>query len=99
VTIHLEEFHADERRFVNVTEAESQLVRDIRAVTERHQEVIACRDLTLLREGEQYNATLTCQIDRSRSLDEVHGIVSEIEGVLFHHFKQLRRITIHAEPK
>jgi cation diffusion facilitator family transporter len=99
VTIHMEEYHAAERKLVNVTEAEAQLARDIRTVTERHNDVVACRDLTLLREGEQYSATLTCQIDRSRSLDEVHLIVSEIEGVLFHHFKQLRRVTIHAEPK
>jgi len=99
VTIHMEEYHAAERVLVNVTEAEAQLSRDIRAVTERHNDIVSCRDLTLLREGEQYTATLTCQIDRSRSLDEVHQIVSEIEGVLFHHFKQLRRITIHAEPK
>jgi divalent metal cation (Fe/Co/Zn/Cd) transporter len=53
----------------------------------------------LLKEGHQYNATLTCQIEKAKTLDEVHQIISDVEAVLFRHFKQLRRITIHAEPK
>ena len=99
VTIHMEEFHPLERMFSNVTETEIQLARDIHRVAKRHNGVIACKDLTLLEEGNQYNATLTCQIDRSKTLDEVHQIISEIEGALFQHFKRLRRITIHAEPR
>ena len=98
VTIHMEEYHPVERQLENVTEAERLLANEIRAVTERHKEVFACKDLTLLREGAQYTATLTCQIDRSKTLDEVHQIVSEIEAMLFQNFKQLRRIMIHAEP-
>ena len=42
---------------------------------------------------------LTCQIDKTKTLEEVHQIISEIEATLFQQFKQLRRITIHAEPK
>jgi hypothetical protein len=98
VTIHMEEYHPAERQLENVTEAERLLANEIRAVTERHKEVFSCKDLTLLREGAQYTATLTCQIDRSKTLDEVHQIVSEIEAMLFQNFKQLRRIMIHAEP-
>jgi cation diffusion facilitator family transporter len=98
VTIHMEEYQAAERTLENVTDGEQLLAGEIRAAAERHSDVLACKDLTLLREGTQYNATLTCRLDRSKTLDEVHLVVSEIEGVLYQHFKQLRRITIHAEP-
>ncbi len=99
VTIHMEEYHPSERELSNVTETEMQLSAEIQQVTEKHRGVFACKDLTLLREGAQYNLTLTCLIDRTKTLDEVHQIISEIEAMLFQHFKQLRRITIHAEPK
>jgi cation diffusion facilitator family transporter len=99
VTIHMEEYHPSEHQLSDVTEAERQLSVNIHKVTEKHKDVFACKDLSLLREGHQYNATLTCEIDKAKSLDEVHQIISEIEVVLFQHFKQLRRIVIHAEPK
>ncbi len=99
VTIHMEEYHPSERTLMNVTDAELQLSKEIQAITEQHKDVSACKDLSLLRQGYQYNATLTCQIDKTKTLDEVHQIISEIETKLFQHFKQLRRIIIHAEPK
>ena len=99
VTIHMEEYHPSERILMNVTDAEMNLSKEIQEVTERHNDVLACKDLTLLKEGHQYNATLTCQIEKTKTLDEVHQIISDVEAVLFRHFKQLRRIMIHAEPK
>ncbi len=99
VTIHMEEYHPAERTLKNVTDTELRLSSEIQRVTENHKDVFACKDLTLLQEGGHYNATLTCTIDRRKTLDEVHRIISEIETVLFQHFKQLRRITIHAEPQ
>jgi divalent metal cation (Fe/Co/Zn/Cd) transporter len=99
VTIHMEEYHPLERTLTNVTDAEIKLSKEIHAATERHKDILACKDLTLLQEGHQYNATLTCQINKTKTLEEVHQIISEVEAALFQHFKQLRRITIHAEPK
>jgi cation diffusion facilitator family transporter len=99
VTIHMEEYHPSERILTNVTEAEIHLSKEIQAVAEQQKDVLACKDLTLLKEGHQYNATLTCQIEKTKTLDQVHQIISDVEAVLFRNFKQLRRIMIHAEPK
>ncbi len=99
VTIHMEEYEAVEHPLHDATEAQTALSTKIRAVTERHKDVFVCKDLTLLREGKKYNAALTCQIGKGKSLEEVHQIISEVEAALYREFKQLRRITIHAEPK
>jgi divalent metal cation (Fe/Co/Zn/Cd) transporter len=99
VTIHMEEYHPSERELPDATETEINLAQEIQRVTERHPDVFACKDLTLLREGAQYNVTLTCQIARSRTLDEVHQVISAIEAALYRDLEQLRRITIHAEPR
>ena len=99
VTIHMEEYHPSERILTNVTDAEIHLSKEIQEAAEQHADVFACKDLTLLKEGHQYNATLTCQIAKTKTLDEVHQIISDVEAVLYRTFKQLRRIMIHAEPK
>jgi len=99
VTIHMEEYHPSERLLTNVTDAEMALSEKIREVTEQQKDVLACKDLTVLKEGHQYSATLTCQIEKSKTLDEAHQIISDVEAALFRQFKQLRRIMIHAEPK
>jgi cation diffusion facilitator family transporter len=99
VTIHLEEFEANEHALHNATKIEHTLSSEIRAFTESHKNIIQCQDITLLQDDNKYNATLTCQIDKTKTLDEVHQIISEVEGLLYQQFKQLRRITIHAEPK
>jgi cation diffusion facilitator family transporter len=99
VTIHMEEYEANEHPLHDVTKVENALSSEIRSITEQQKDVLSCTELMLLQEGNKYNATLTCQIDKTKTLDEVHQIISEIEAVLFQHFKQLRRVTIHAEPK
>ena len=99
VTIHMEEYEANEHPLHDVTKIENALSSEIRSITEQQKDVLSCTELMLLQEGNKYNATLTCQVDKTKTLDEVHQIISEIETVLFQHFKQLRRITIHAEPK
>ena len=99
VTIHMEEIETAEHPLTNVTETEMILSSDIRAVVEQHPDVFQCTDLTLLQEGIKYNVTFTCQIEKTKTLDEVHQIISDVEANLFQRFKQLRRVTIHAEPK
>jgi divalent metal cation (Fe/Co/Zn/Cd) transporter len=99
VTIHMEEYEANEHPLHDVTKIEKALSSEIRSITVQQKDVLSCTELMLLQEGNKYNATLTCQVDKTKTLDEVHQIISEIEAVLFQHFKQLRRITIHAEPK
>jgi divalent metal cation (Fe/Co/Zn/Cd) transporter len=52
----------------------------------------------LLRVGERFNLAANCTIERDRTLEEVHRIVSRLETKLYDQFPQLRRVVIHAEP-
>jgi divalent metal cation (Fe/Co/Zn/Cd) transporter len=52
----------------------------------------------LLRVGERFNLAVNCTIERDRTLEEVHRIVSRLETRLYDQFPQLRRVVIHAEP-
>ncbi|MGB2867467.1 MAG: cation diffusion facilitator family transporter [Bacteroidota bacterium] len=98
VTIHMEEYQPTETELDDVTKAEQRLAEQIRAVVEKTREVLSCSDLTLLREGNKYRLTLTCRMKKTRTLEEVHQIISKLETELYQQFKQVRRITIHAEP-
>ncbi|HVN47838.1 MAG TPA: cation diffusion facilitator family transporter [Bacteroidota bacterium] len=99
VTIHMEEIEIAEHSLMNVTETELQLSSGIRTAVEQHPDVAQCIDLTLLQEGMKYHVACTCRIEKTKTLDEVHQIISEVEANLFRRFKQIRRVTIHAEPK
>lgn len=99
VTIHMEEYQPTERELDDVTRAEQRLAEQIRAVVEKTREVLSCSDLTLLREGNKYRLTLTCKMKKTKTLEEVHQIISRLETELYQQFKQVRRITIHAEPE
>lgn len=98
VTIHMEEYQPTEVELGVATEAEAALREKIRGKVVQDKRILNCSDVTLLKAGDKYNASVTCQIEKKRPLDEVHKIISETEMELYKKFKELRRVTIHAEP-
>lgn len=98
VTIHMEEYQPNEIELTDVTEAEKELVEEIRATVQQHRNVLRCSEIRLMKAGRKFNLTLTCEINKTKTLDEVHHIISEIESTLYKKFNQLHRVTIHAEP-
>ncbi|MEO8167000.1 MAG: cation diffusion facilitator family transporter [bacterium] len=98
VTIHMEEYEAGERHFTDVTEDERLLLEQIRSSLLNDGRIRDTSGIALLKVAGSYNLTLTCHIDKTKTLDEVHSIIAKIESDLYRHFQQLRRITIHAEP-
>ena len=98
VTIHLEEFSPAASSADRVVGENNAIAGDLRATVLQDRRILACRDMTLLLQGNRYHATLTCELTRQATLEEVHHIISETETRLYQTFPRLRRITIHAEP-
>ncbi len=98
VTIHMEEFHVSEQVLANVTDSELRFSKEILALAASREGVSGCRDLVILREGEMFNLTLTCEIDGQRTLGDVHRVISDVEGEIHRRFRMVRRVMIHAEP-
>ncbi len=98
VTIHMEEYRSQERELNDVTETEHKLGRQIQNIVSADKRVVKLTSFTLLKEGHKYNVTLSCEIGKTKTLEEVHQIISELETALYQRLKQLRRVTIHAEP-
>jgi len=99
VTVHLEEYQKEEEELREVTDKERALQEGIRTRVLRDARVLGCTDITLLRHGNGYNVSVTCQVDRALPLAGVHEIVAGIESALYREFEQLRRVTIRAEPR
>ena len=99
VTIHMEEYLPSERELSDVTASEHRLRSQIQKIVGKDSRVLRLTDCVLLQEGLKYNVTLTCRMEKMRTLEEVHQIISELETELYRQFKQFRRITIHAEPQ
>ena len=99
ITIHMEEYVPEERELSDVTNSERVLKRQIQEIVLKDKRLFPPADCVLLKQGTKYNVTITCRLEKSRTLEEVHRIISELETTLYQRFKQLRRITIHAEPR
>ncbi len=99
VTIHMEVYHPAERELTNVTELESNFASEILEMASSHPSVLECKELTLLGEGPHFHATLTCILPNTKTLEEVHQILTEVETSLHRRFAQLHRVVIHAEPR
>ncbi len=98
VTIHLEEFLPDEGELTHATADEKGLCLAIESLVLRDARIRECTDITVLKHAPHLHVTLTCRLDRSKTLAEVHQIITQVESHLYQNFPQVRRFTIHAEP-
>lgn len=98
VTIHLEEFLPDEGELMHATEEEKDLCLAIETLVLRDARVRECTDITVLKHAPHLHVTLTCRLDSSKTLAEVHQIITQVESHLYQNFPQVRRFTLHAEP-
>lgn len=98
VTIHMEEFHPGETVSAPEKGTEGRLLDQIGGLIAAEKRILRFSDLSLLRVGDKYNLTVACGFEKTRTLEEIHQIISALEGRLYQRFPVLRRITIHAEP-
>jgi len=98
ITVHLEESVADEGDLVHATAEEKDLCLAIEALVLKDARIRECTEITILKHAPHLHVTLTCRLDSSRALADVHQIITEVESQLYQNFRQVRRFTIHAEP-
>ena len=98
VTIHLEEYLAEEGQPSHATDEERELCKALETLVLSDQRVLGCTDISILRYASDYRVTLTCKLNKSKTLAEVHQVIAEVETRLYQNFPQVRRFTVHAEP-
>lgn len=98
VTIHMEEELTETREAREETKRETLLRKKIGEAISADRRILGFRDVQLLKIGDKYNLSVTCNFETSKTLGEIHQIVTEMESRLYDRFKELRRVTVHAEP-
>ena len=98
VTIHMEEYHPEMSTVGEETGREADLRERVAECIAKEKRIVRFADLDLLKIGDRYNLSVTCLFDRHLTLGEIHEIVSNVEKLLYDGIKELRRVTIHAEP-
>ena len=96
VTIHMEEFETAHNEITG--ESAVYLEDEVRKLVAADGRAIKCSDVSILKIRDKYNLSLVCQFDKTKTLDDVHQIICELETQLYNRFKEFRRITVHAEP-
>jgi cation diffusion facilitator family transporter len=97
LTIHMEEDQPGPESGSDPTDDEP-LKGSIAKVVETNPDVVECTSVQLVGVGERFNVAVQCTIERNRTLEEVHRIVSRLETALYDEFPRIRRVVIHAEP-
>lgn len=98
VTIHMEEYDPAEVETGKDDVREARLRKDIGQCLDAERKILRYSDLGLLKVGTRYNLTVNCQFEKTKTLDEIHQVINDLERRLHEKFKNVRRITIHAEP-
>jgi divalent metal cation (Fe/Co/Zn/Cd) transporter len=98
VTIHMEEYHPEMNQVGAETGREAGLRERVSQCIAGEKRVLRFGDMDLLKIGDRYNLSVTCRFDRGRTLGEIHEIVCDVEKRLYESIKEIRRVTIHAEP-
>jgi len=98
VTIHMEEYDPGEVETGEGDIQEARLRREIALSLSAERRILRYSDLTLLKVGTRYNLAVNCHFEKTKTLDDIHQVISDVERKLHDKFKNLRRITIHAEP-
>lgn len=98
VTIHLEEFLPVEGELTHATAEESDLCEAIERLVLSDRRIRGCSDIAVLKHASYLHVTLTCMLDSTKTLAEVHQIVTQVEAQLYQNFPRVRRFMIHGEP-
>jgi cation diffusion facilitator family transporter len=98
VTIHLEEFLPVEGELTHGTAEEYDLCKAIEALVLSDRRIRGCSDIAVLKHASYLHVTLTCKLDSTKTLAEVHQIITQIEAQLYQNFPRVRRFMIHGEP-
>ncbi|HTR99223.1 MAG TPA: cation diffusion facilitator family transporter [Bacteroidota bacterium] len=98
VTIHMEEFHGETNQVAAATGGEAGLLGGIARCIAEEPRVLRHTGLHVLKIGDRYNLSVTCVFDRARTLGEIHGVICDLEKMLYSRYRELRRVTVHAEP-
>jgi divalent metal cation (Fe/Co/Zn/Cd) transporter len=98
VTIHLEEFLPVEGELTHATAEENDLCQAIETLVLSDRRIRGCSDIAVLKHASYLHVTLTCKLDSTKTLAEVHQIITQVEAQLYQNFPQVRRFMIHGEP-
>ncbi|HTO92912.1 MAG TPA: cation transporter dimerization domain-containing protein, partial [Bacteroidota bacterium] len=98
VTIHMEEFHPETDQVAAASGGEAGLIEGIARCIAEEERVLRHTGVNLLKIGDRYNLSVTCVFERTRTLGEIHAVICDLEKRLYDRYRELRRVTVHAEP-
>jgi len=98
VHVHLEEQASDAIETLRVTDAEDQLVSQIRETVASAARVKGCGPIECYKSIRGLKVSVQCSLDKELSLKETHSVVSKIELSISRLDQRIVKVFIHAEP-
>jgi cation diffusion facilitator family transporter len=98
VYVHLESRGTGIGDGLDVTPRESELVEEVKRLTDEIAGPSRCHNVRVLRHGEKMSVSLHCHFEKDLSIIQIHDLTSRIEEGLKKNIPELDRCVVHAEP-
>ncbi len=99
ISIHIDEESDMIKEIEIVNDKCDEMVQRITEIAKSHQEVIDCRDVTVMEIDGKYKVTMNCLLDSGLTLSEAHEIATTIENEIYLGIKEVSKVIVHAEPE
>jgi len=57
-----------------------------------------CHNFTILKCGKKYSIAFHCRLNQELKIDQAHGIITSVEGLIRENISNIGDLAIHVEP-
>jgi len=97
IYLHIEE-QKEKQAFKDITSISKSLIEQIKAIISSYIEPETCHNFTILKSGNTYNIAFHCRLNPLLKVDQAHGIITSVEGLIRENIKDIGDLSIHVEP-
>lgn len=83
----------------DITERSENMIEDVKNCIKDQIDISTCHKFTVLFNGDKYNISFHCRLDRELEINKVHIKTTQMETIIKTGLPDINELTIHAEPE
>jgi cation diffusion facilitator family transporter len=97
IYIHIED-NKERKAFIDITSESKDLISKTKKAISDYIDPETCHNFTILKCGNKYNIAFHCRLNQELKIDQAHGIITSVEGLIRESISNIGDLAIHVEP-
>jgi len=97
IYIHIED-NMVRQAFIDITSESRGLISKTKNVISEYIDPDTCHNFTILKCGKKYSIAFHCRLNQELKIDQAHGIITSVEGLIRENISNIGDLAIHVEP-